>query len=185
MKDKRKDFVIQLLEKFRTDDSSSKPRVEENHPFVYSQNGVGRKRRWFRNLSILVVFIMIFSISVTVYANYDQIFGTAKKDTVNKQRQASTPKKVAKTEQVDNKEDSITGEALPMEFEEIIKEDIPKKKVATSNPRRQSSSRLVSPPQPKKQDKPARNATPIQLPDDYKKRIQNQSGQSDEVKKKK
>lgn len=181
MKDKRKEFVIQLLEKFRTDDSSSKPRSEENRPFVYSQNDVGRKRRWFRNISILAVFVVIFSISVTVYANYDQIFGTAKKDTVNNQPQTSTPKKITKTEPVD----SITGEALPMEFEEAVKEDIPKKKIVTSKPRRQASTRLVSPPQPKNQDKPARNDTPIQLPDDYKKRIEKQSGQSDAIKKKK
>lgn len=176
MKNKGKDDIVQSLEKFRTD-QSAQPQSTGNQPFVA---GNDQRKRWIKNLSISVVFILIFSISVTVYANYDRMIGSNKESSANKQTQVTTPSKKTFTNK--KKGSPEAGEAFHLEFKEKIVGDAPKKKLSS---KQQVPTRLSPPPQPKNQDKPAKNDTPIQIPADYKERLQNEDGSTMDTKKKK
>ena len=176
MDQKERDQAIQSLEKLRTD-QSIKPNAASNPSF--GEDDSEQRKRWFKRLSITAVFILIFSVSITVYANYDQFMGSKEKKTVEQQSQTTPIQKPSKTIHPETE----AGEAFHLKFETKVVENQPKRKLPTK--RQVPPTRLSTPPQPKKQDKPALKDTPIQLSEDYKQRIQHRSFQSDEVKKKK
>ncbi len=183
MSNKEKSDIVQSLEKFRTD-PTEQPRGANPPPFVEGN----RRRKWIKHLSISAVFLLVLSLSVTVYANYDRFVGSKKEGVANQPTQVTTPAKNTKNTLVTNKKGSPeAGEAFHVELEEKVAGDLPKKKLTAKNQtsRKPSSTRLSPPPQPKKQDKPAKYDTPIQIPEDYKKRIQNEKNAADETKKKK
>lgn len=189
MENKEKEKAIQMLEALRTD-RSSLPR--SNDQAFRADVGLSRER-WIKNLMLSIVFIFICSFSITVYANYDrlnepkQTAPTKPANVVSQATSASPPK-----EDEGQKNSQEVGEAFQLKFEKKIVRDLPKKKKITSSqriyPSRRISTRttkLSPPPQPKIQDKPALYDTPIQLPEDYKKRLQSTNVQPEKIKKKK
>lgn len=178
MEKQQRDEVIQSLEKFRTDQPMSS-KGGDNQPFI--ENNFEQKKRWFKRISISAVFIFIFSISITVYANYGDIIGSKEQKAAEQQSKVMVkPKQSVKPEKKGSPE---ADEAFHLEFKNQVVKDTPKQKVSTKQ--RRTPTRLSPPPQPKKQDKPALRDQPIQVPDQYRQRHQNSRVQPEEKEKKK
>jgi hypothetical protein len=187
MENREKEKAIRLLEKLRTN-QSVKPKPTASQPFAYEH------RRWFNKLSGSIVMTLVLSASLTVFANHDQPSKQEVNQTEQVQPKETKEKRVA-SETIDH---SPSGEAALIEFKEkeessptrrsSVKRSSTKKKRMASKKnirskvvsqakkkKRRTGTQLYLPPQPKVQDKPAKYDTPIQIPEDYRKRISQQA----------